>query len=84
MSAEPEASRRLGRGALIAIALAAMLAVQTVQEAYATITGRRYPLPSLPSRAELDAIRREKEPLLREGQSLRWVDEISAKVLAAL
>ncbi len=46
--------------------LSAMLAVCTIQDGHERITGKRYPLRSLPARAELERIRAEKLPLMRQ------------------
>ena len=60
--------------------LAAMLAIETIQELSASLTGSPYLLPSLPSRAELEKIRRDHEPLLRADHTFRWVDEASERL----
>ena len=60
--------------------LASMLSICTIQELYERITGKRYPLPSLPSRQTLERIRKDHEPYLRKEQSFAWVDETSARL----
>lgn len=64
--------------------LASMLAICTIQECYEQLRGKRYPLPSLPSRKELEKIRHEHEPYLRSDQSFAWVDEQGDKLKQAL
>ena len=65
--------------------LASMLAICTIQECYEHVTGTRYPLPSLPSRQDLERIRAEKTPLLREGfTAFRLIDDGSEKLRRAL
>ncbi len=65
--------------------LASMLAICTIQECYEKITGTAYPLPSLPSRTELEKIRAEKTPLLRDGfTAFTLIDEGSEQLRRAL
>lgn len=64
--------------------LSSMLAVCTIQECYERLKGRPYPLRSLPSRAALERLRRDKEPFLRDDQSFTWIDDVSEKLRAAL
>lgn len=64
--------------------LAAMLAIRTVEECYETLKGRPYPLPSLPSRAELEALRKEHEQYVRKDQSFAWIDDASERLKKAL
>lgn len=64
--------------------LSAMLAARTIQECYEKLKGRPYPLPSLPSRGDLEKLRREHEPYLREGQHFTWIDEASERLRRAL
>jgi hypothetical protein len=61
-----------------------MLAVCTIQECYEELKGHRYPLPSLPSREDLERLRDRKMPFLVDDRSFGWVDEISSKLRAAL
>lgn len=72
------------RGNVLYGTFAAMLAVSTIQECYATLTGTPYPLPSLPSPSQLDAIRRARTPHLREDQSFTWIDEASERLKGTL
>lgn len=64
--------------------LSSMLAICSIQECYREITGHTYPLRSLPTRADLEALRRSREPLLKSGQTFQWIDDISAKLKAAI
>jgi hypothetical protein len=61
-----------------------MLAICTIQELYERIHGKRYPLPSLPSRTQLEALRKEHTQYLRSDQSFDWVDEVSERMREAL
>lgn len=64
--------------------LGGLLAICTIQECYERLCGRRYPLPSLPSRATLEKIRRDHEHYLRPEHSFTKVDETSERLRAAL
>lgn len=64
--------------------LSAMLAICTIQKLHEKLTGKPYPLPSLPDRSVLEKIRKDHTPFLREGQSFAWIDEVSEKLRAAL
>lgn len=64
--------------------LCAMLSISTIQELYTTLKGHPYPLPSLPSRTDLEKLRREKLPLIGQGRTFEWVDATSEKLRAAL
>ncbi|MDO8648413.1 MAG: hypothetical protein Q7R81_01390 [Candidatus Peregrinibacteria bacterium] len=64
--------------------LSAMLAVCTIQELSERITGKHYPLPSLPSRRELEKIAADHKLFLRNGQSFAWIEEASERLRAAL
>ena len=63
---------------------AAMLAVQCIQDCYTKLNGKPYPLPALPSPSQLEKIRRERTPFLREGHDFRWIDEATARLKQAL
>ncbi len=65
-------------------ALGALLAIDVVQELYETLTGKRYPLPSLPSRGDLQRLRKQYEPHLREGKSWQWIDAVAERLREAL
>lgn len=64
--------------------LSAMLAICTIQECYTLLRGKPYSLPSLPSRTELERLREEEKPLLRDGKSFEWIDDASERLRAAL
>lgn len=62
----------------------ALLAIHCIQECYTKLKGRPYPLPSLPSFAELEKLRREREPHLGGGRSFRWIDDAGERLKNAL
>ncbi len=64
--------------------LAGLLAISTIQECYVRLKGQPYPLRSLPTRAALDNLRRDREPYLRKDNSFKRVDDVSARLLASL
>lgn len=64
--------------------LSSLLAVKTIQELHHTLTGKEYPLPSLPSRSTLEKIRKDHEPYLRSDQSFAWIDDVSERLRSAL
>ena len=65
--------------------LCALLAICTIQECYEKITGKKYPLPSLPSRAELEKVLKEKRLYMRSDvQIFEEMKEASAKLKDAL
>lgn len=72
------------RGNMLFGLLSAMLAICTIQECSLLLRRKTRPLPSLPSRAELERLRKEKTPLLRNGTSFAWVDDVSERLRAAL
>ncbi|OGJ59868.1 hypothetical protein A2881_01905 [Candidatus Peribacteria bacterium RIFCSPHIGHO2_01_FULL_55_13] len=55
--------------------LAAMLGISCIQELAEKISGKRYPLPSLPSRNDLEKLRRDHEHLIKRPEALAWMDE---------
>ena len=57
--------------------LASILSVCTIQELYPKLTGRRYPLPSLPTRSALEKIRKDHERYIRSDLSFDRVDSVS-------
>jgi len=71
-------------GSVLYTVFGALLAIDVVQDLAEKITGKRYPLPALPSKSELMKIRNEHEPLLREGMSWRGIDEAAEKLQSAL
>jgi hypothetical protein len=64
--------------------LCAMLAICTIQECFKKLKGTTYPLPSLPSRLELEKIRRNHEQYLRSDQSFIWIEEATDALKRAL
>lgn len=75
---------RAWSGNVIFGTFSALLAARTIQECHERITGREYPLPSLPSRRALEHLRREKEQILSGLRSFAWIDEASERLRAAL
>lgn len=71
-------------GNLIYGTFSALLAIQCIQECYTKLTGKPYPLPSLPSPKVLDEIRRAREPHVGEGRSFQWIDEAGERLKNAL
>lgn len=64
--------------------LSAMLAIHTILELYEHITGKTYPMPSLPSRSTLEKIREDHKQYLRPDHSLTWFDDVRKRLLASL
>ena len=64
--------------------LCGFLAISTIQELHHEITGKTYPLRSLPPRHELEKIRREHEHLLRNDQNFENVDRVSETLRKAV
>ena len=64
--------------------LSSMLAVCTILELYEKITGRKYPIPSLPGRSILEQLREEHKEYYRPDQSLTWFDDVRKRLLASL
>lgn len=64
--------------------LQAMLSVSVVQEVYEAITGKPYSLPSLPDRAELEKLLKERQQYLREDQNAAAVYATRERLLAAV
>lgn len=64
--------------------LAGLLSISAVQECYTRIAGKPYPLPSLPSPADLDRLRRDKTPFVRSDESFEEVDVTAQRLLRAL
>ncbi len=57
--------KKLWSGSVLPGTLGAMLAIRTIQECYRKLKGREYPLPSLPSRSDLERLRDEHRQYLR-------------------
>ena len=64
--------------------LAGMLAITTIQELHEKITGKKYPLPSLPTKEALEKIRKEHAQYLRPDHDFERVDIVSEKLRHAL
>lgn len=72
------------RGSVLFGLLSSLLAIHTIQDLYTKIRGTPYLLPSLPSRMDIEKLRREKAARIGEGRSFDWVDRVSEKLFAAL
>lgn len=55
--------------------LAAMLGISVIQELAEKISGKHYPLPSLPTRDALEKIRCDHAHLIRRPEALAWMEE---------
>lgn len=64
--------------------LSSMLAICSIQELYERLTGKTYPLPSLPRRDELERLREEHRHSLRPDQSVTWFDEVADRLRTEL
>jgi hypothetical protein len=64
--------------------LHALLAVCDIQDCYARLTGKPYPLPSLPSRKDLERIEREHRPYFRSDLRHDFMREAGERIKAAL
>ena len=64
--------------------LSGLLAITDLQEMHQSITGKPYILRSMPNKTQLERLRKEHEPLLREGHSFDTVSEVSSVLRAAL
>jgi hypothetical protein len=60
--------------------LASMLSICTIQELYTKLTGKTYPLHSLPPHIELERIRKDHTQYLREDHNFEWIDEVSERL----
>lgn len=60
-----------------------LLAIDCIQDCYTKITGRPYPLRSLPSKSVLEKIRKEREPHVGQ-RSFAWIDEAAERLKNAL
>ncbi len=76
--------KRYWSGNVLFGTLAGMLAITTIQELYEKIMGKPYPLPSLPSKVELEKIRREHAHLIRDDHDFETFDKVSEKLRAAI
>lgn len=64
--------------------LYALLAVCTVQECYERLTGKKYPLPSLPSRTALEAIKNQHLQYRGNRKSFDVLEEAEARLKSVL
>jgi len=71
-------------GSLLFGVLSAMFAVSYIQELHTMITGKPYPLPSLPSRERLEKILSDHAQYLRPDQSMDSVREAGERLKASL
>jgi hypothetical protein len=55
--------------------LAALLGISFIQDLAEEISGKRYPLPSLPPRKELEKLRSDHEHQIKRPEALAWMDE---------
>ena len=67
-------------GSMLFGMLGALLSICMIQELYAKLKGKPYPLPSLPPRDELMKIYEEHKQYLRPDQSLEQVEETSRRL----
>ncbi len=72
------------KGNVLYRCLAALLSANEVQKVCTQLRGTAYPLPTLPSDADLQRIRMRAEPLLTEGRTFTNIQEASERLLAAL
>ncbi|MBI3336792.1 hypothetical protein HYZ98_04490 [Candidatus Peregrinibacteria bacterium] len=64
--------------------LASMLSVCTIQELYQKLTGKRYLMPSLPKRSDLEKLRSDHKKYIRSDLSFDRVNETSQRLWSAL
>jgi hypothetical protein len=55
--------------------LAAMLGISVIQELAEKISGKRYPLLSLPPQHALEKLRKDHEHIIRRPEALAWMDQ---------
>lgn len=60
--------------------LASMLSICTIQEIYQKLTGKRYPMRSLPKRSDLEKIRSDHKKYIRSDLFFDKVDETSQRL----
>jgi len=64
--------------------LAAMLGISCIQELAEKISGKAFPLRSLPSRSILEKMRKDHEHLLPKRETMRWMDETCERLRGAI
>lgn len=72
------------KGNVLFTILSGLLAISDLQDMHQTIKGKPYHLRSMPSKKDLDRLRKEHEPLLREGKTFDTVSNVSNVLRAAL
>lgn len=80
---EGPADKAWGGNTLYTI-LSGLLAISTMQDMHATITGKPYVLTSMPSTKELNQLMKQKAPLLREGHDFSKTLEVAERLKKAL
>ena len=65
-------------------ALAAMLGISVIQELAEKISGKRYPLPSLPDRKDLEKLRSDHAHLIKRPEALAWMEETCERLRQVL
>ena len=68
------------RGNVLFGTLSSMLAICTICELYEMITGKKYVLPSLPTREQLLCIRETHLPYVRDDQDPAWFDAVGERL----
>ena len=64
--------------------LSGLRAISYMQRMHETITGKPYVLRSMPTWEQLETLKEQKKPLLREEQSFETVDTVAEKLQRAL
>ena len=64
--------------------LAAMLGISVIQELAQKISGRAFPLPSLPNRRTLEKIRTDHEHLMPKRETMGWMEETCERLRKAI
>lgn len=76
--------KRQWQGNILYQIFSGLLAIDRVQDMHEKITGKRYPLRSMPDKETLKRLRAEHEPLLERGRSFEWIDREADKLDAHL
>lgn len=64
--------------------LAAMLGINCIQELAEKISGKAFPLPSLPDRNTLEKIRKDHEHLMPKREAMGWMEETCERLRKAI
>lgn len=75
---------KVWQGNTMFTALSGLRAVNIMQQLHEEITGKPYHLRSMPSWEQLEKLKEQKAPLIRDNQSFDRTDEVAAKLRAAL